>query len=145
MMNEKSSRAKEEGEKKSESFGKFAPLSNFSPRFSENSVYDATSQNFRPVFLKKMKNFWKNQQTARKAQECGRRGPFAMADATLMWHRNNNKKQGEGRQRGDLARSAVASSANVHQIRSGDDILQLDRFEPKILAWFRKEQGPEVL
>ena len=68
-----------------------------------------------------------------------------MADATFMCRMNNNEKQGEGRQRSDLARPAVASGANVHQIRSGDDILQLDRFEAKILAWFRKEQGPEVL
>ena len=67
-----------------------------------------------------------------------------MADATFMCRMNNNEKQGEGRQRRYLARSAVASGANVNQIRSGDDILQLDRFEAKILAWFRKEQGPEV-
>ena len=67
-----------------------------------------------------------------------------MADATLMCRRNNNEKQGEGRQRSDLARSAVASGGNVNQIRSGDEIVQLHHFEPKILAWFRKEQGPEM-
>ena len=39
----------------------------------------------------------------------------------------------------------LASGANVHQIRSGDEIVQLDHFEPKILAWVREEQGPEVL
>ena len=49
-----------------------------------------------------------------------------------------------GAARSDLARCTLASGANVDQIRSGDDILQLDRFEAKILAWFRKEQGPEV-